>query len=222
MIQVHINVTETVSSELAAFIGALTGPQTTDLCQQGGMAARNAAVAYHREFDQSGGWRGKRYLGPSQNDGTDFGATVASGWQLEPDATASGVSISNDAAHYAYKVHGGTITPKRAGALTIPLIREAKGVRASVYVQNTGRKLFTIRGKNALFERTETTVTGSRGRRGQAGATAIRKSAVRAVYALVKSVTQAPWPGALPPDDVISGAFVEAYHAGLIRILDAS
>lgn len=206
---------------LQKIIGALTGPQATELNEQGGRAAVNAAIAYHREFDQAGGWKGPRYLGPGPNGGGDFGADVARGWFFQ-SADGSGATISNNADHYAFKVTGGTITPKRAKALTIPLIREAKGLYASVYQQNTGHRLFTIKGKNALFERTEGFTTGARGRRGRAGATSIRTSGIRAVYALVASVTMGPWPGAVPDDDLLATAFVEQWREGLADIIEES
>lgn len=210
MIQITANITDSVSPMLRDIIAALSGPQSAELNEQGGRAAVIEAVKYHREFDQAGGWKGTRYLGPSQGEGSPFGADVAAGWFFR-GADSDGATIANHATYYAFKVTGGTITPKRAKALTIPLIPEAKGLYASVYQQNTGKKLFTIKGKNALFERTDQVVTGARGRRGRAGATPIKQSGIRAIYALVKSVTMGPWPGAVPDDDVIASAFVRQY-----------
>jgi hypothetical protein len=221
MIALSVNIEDGASPMLREFIGALTGPQMSELTERGGRGAVNAAVKYHREFDQAGGWRGKHYLGPSQNDGASFGADVARGWFFM-EADAGGATIANHAEHYAFKVSGGTITPKRAGALTIPLIPEARGLYASVYQQNTGHRLFTIRGKHALFERTDQTVTGSRGRRGRPGASSIKKSGIRPVYALVASVTQGPWPGALPPDEILTDAFREQFSDGLEEIIERS
>lgn len=200
MITIQVNVADGASPALVAVISALTGAQAAELSEQGGIAARNAAVKYHREFDQSGGWKGKRYLGPGANDGGRFGSDVARGWALE-SFTSGGAVIANDATHYAFKVRGGTIRPKRAKALTIPLIQEAKGLYASVYQQNTGKRLFAIKGKNALFESTG-------------------KDTVRAVYALVKSVTMAPWPNAVPPDEVIGSAYTDQYREGLLEIIE--
>lgn len=221
MITIKVNISDGASPMLRNVIAALTGPQAAELSEQGGIAARNAAIEYHREFDQAGGWKGPRYLGKGPNDGKDFGADVARGWALE-SFTSGGAVIANDATHYAFKVKGGTITPKRAKALTIPLIQEAKGLFASVYQQNTGKRLFTIKGKNALFERLETITSGARGRRGQAGATPIRKSGIRAVYALVKSVTMGPWPNAVPPEELIAAAYTDQYREGLIEIIENS
>lgn len=221
MIKTTVTLNDAASPALLALLSSLTGPQREELTEQAGRAAANAASKYHREFDQAGGWKGKRYLGPGPNDGSSFGSGVARGWHIWSH-DAKGAVIANDAEHYAFKVKGGTIRPKRAKALTIPLIAEAKGVRASVYSQNTGKRLFTIRGKNALFERLGVEITGSRGRRGQAGGTSIQQSKVRAVYALMKSITMQPWPGSLPPDAVLTEAYADQYLAGVEDIIERS
>jgi len=221
MIRVNVSFEDKASPAIKAIISALEGSDRQELNEQGGRAAANAAAKYHRAFDQGGGWRGKRYLGPGPNDGSSFGSSVARGWSMD-SVDANGAVIANDAEYYGFKVTGGTIRPKRAKALTIPLIQEAKGIRASVYSQNTGRRLFTIRGKNALFERLGVTVTGSRGRRGQAGATSINQSKIRPVYALMKSLTLRPWPGALPPDDLLSDAFTDQWIEGIADIIERS
>ena len=220
MITYRVNLHDDGASEaLAELISAMTGAEAAGLNEIGGRAAANAAVTYHREFDAAGGWRGKRYLGPGNGTGSGFGADVARGWNFDA-ADANGATISNDATYYRFKVTGGTITPKRAKALTIPILPEARGLRASVYVQNTGHKLFTIRGKNALFERIEGVTSGARGRRGQPGATSIKTSGVRAVYALLKSVTMPPWPNALPPEELLAAAYSNAWRDGLADIIE--
>ena len=110
--------------------------------------------------------------------------------------------------------------PKRAKFLTIPLIPEARGIRARVYSQNTGHDLFTIKGKSALFERVGGVTTGTRGRKKQAGAKTIKTSTIRAVYALVRSVTLKPWPGALPAEGVLEYAFLTRYREALAEIIE--
>ena len=67
----------------------------------------------------------------------------------------------------------------------------------------TGNLLFTLTGKNALFEKTE-------------------GGGLRAVYALVKQVVQDPWPGALPDDETLSEAFVDTWLAGLGDLIEQS
>lgn len=196
MISIQVNVTDGASPALAAMISALTGPQATQLNEAGGLAARNAATKYHRDLEARDGWRGRRYLGQNSRSGS-FGAAVSQRWTML-DANATGATISNDAPFYRHKVSGGTIKPKRAKFLTIPLIPEARGVLASDYQQNSGKKLFRPKGKNVLMESTG-------------------KGTVRAVYALVASITQGPWKGALPPADVIAEAYTAQYRATLLQ-----
>lgn len=202
MIEIKVNVTDGASPMLRAVIAALTGKESAELNEQGGIAARNAAIQYHREFDKSGGWRGKRYLGKGPNEGGNFGSDVARGWSLE-SFNSGGAVIANDATYYSFKVRGGTIVPKRAKALTIPLIQEARGLRASVYEQNTGHQLFLSKSKNALMEKTD-------------------DGKVRSVYALVKSITMGPWPNALPPDELIASAFAGKYREALAELISSS
>lgn len=218
MISLKVTLDNHLEEELALLLSLLSGPEAETLNERGGSAARDAAVAYHEDFDKGNGWRGKRYLGPSQGEGGNFGSKVADGWSLE-SVTSGGAVIANDADHYAFKVRGGTITPKRAKALTIPIVPEAKGVRVANYQQNTGRRLFQVRGKQALFERIDSFTSGARGRRGQAGASTIRTSGIRAVYLLLKSVTMGPWSGAVPPESILANAYTDAYREGLEEMI---
>lgn len=220
---------DTASPALRKIMRALGGDVARELNTAAARGAMNAAMKYHREFDRAGGWRGKRYLGPSIGEGTGWGAGVARGWAFVK-ATTKGATIANDADYYAFKVTGGTITAKRVSALTIPLVPEAVGLYASVYQQNTGRRLFTIKGRNALFERTasggeSTTGAGMVGRvrrsDGSSRTGKISRTGVRAVYALLKSVTMAPWPGAVPPDEVLLDAYLTAWRAEMAGIIES-
>jgi len=80
------------------------------------------------------------------------------------------------------KVFGGTITAKRAGALTIPITAEAHGRRASVLERALGIKLFRLPNHPDVL----------------AG---IREGKMRPYYLLRKSVSQPPDPTALPPEE---------------------
>jgi hypothetical protein len=74
---------------------------------------------------------------------TDDGATVTVGGESGPKV----------------RIHvlGGTIVPKAAKALTIPIVREAYGLRAAEYEQSPqGGELFTIPRRPFLFEKNET------------------------------------------------------------------
>ena len=120
-------------------------------------------------------------------------------WFLS-SADASGAVISNpdEDGSLRHKIKGGTITAKNAGALTIPLVPEAHGRRTADYQSEIG-ELFTIPNKNALFE-------------------AVDGGGVRAVYALRQSITQDPWPDAIP----IGEELISAYGVKLMDVLAAS
>lgn len=198
MITTTVSVTDKASPAMKQFIAGLTGAESEGLNKAGGAGAVDAAREYHATFDQSGGWRGKRYLG-SGAEGSHFGSEVTVGWNLRA-VTMGGATIANNATYYAFKVSGGTIRPKRKKYLTVPLIAEARGMMASVYSQNTGHKLFTIPGKSALFE--------------QSG------EGVRAVYALIRSVTMGPWPKAVPDNEVIADGFLKRWKPALAELIN--
>jgi hypothetical protein len=83
---------------------------------------------------------------------------------------------------------GGTIVPKKAKALTIPLVAAAHGESVASYQTKYG-SLFAVRGKNALFEKTG--------------------DSIRAVFALRRSVKIPRDPDALPTDDALRAALAE-------------
>lgn len=217
MIGVHVNVADGASPTLREIISSLTGAEAEELNAIGGRAAAQEAARFHREFDQAGSWR----TSGRGSGGSRFGADVAQGWAFLT-ADRSGALIYNDADHYRFKVEGGAIRPKRVRYLTIPIIEEARGLRAETYVQNTGNRLFTIPGRSALFERTnapngESVTKRTRGRHRDGSVERIRrKGGIRAVYALVRSVTLPPMPEALPPEDDLREAYADAWITALI------
>lgn len=198
MIGLQIDVANEASAALLRIISMLEADGMRELNQVAGRAVVNTAIQYHREFDKAGGWKGSRYLGSTQNSGA-FGASVARGWNVFA-YDQNGLTVSNEADYYSFKVSGGTVTPKRAKYLTIPLIREARGMYVSVYEQNTGNKLFKPKGKNVLMERTG-------------------KGTARAVYALRTSVTHDPWPNALPPREMMADAYMTQLAQSIEELL---
>ena len=204
MITVSVSVKDTAEKAMTAFLSACTGADAERCNEVGARAAVNAARTYHDTFNKSGGWKGARYLGPGPEGPGKFGAEVAAGWEFL-ETRKDGATIGNDASYYAFKVTGGTITPKRAQKLTIPLVPEAVGRRAADYEIFTGRKLFIPKGHNALFELIDK-ATGE----------------VRPVYALRDIVTHQPWPGAVPPDDVIGDAYLAKWLDEATAIVEAA
>jgi len=144
-------------------------------------------------------------------------------WNQLANATAvSSVSDSGavvTVAEERFRIHvtGGVITPKKAKMLTIPLIEAANGLMASSYAQKFNRRLFTIPGRNALFERTgqgsesvigQTNVRARQGKRTLTIPLAAR-STIRPVYALVPRATIPADPDALPSAEKIQTALLE-------------
>lgn len=123
---------------------------------------------------------------------TNFWAGVADDTQVaEVREDGATVAIGGDGGQrIRIHIYGGDIVPKVKKALTIPLVAEAHGIRAAEYEQRTGRNLFPVKGKSALFEE-----------RPDGG--------VRAVYALRKRVTIPRDPEALPDDEVLKSALTE-------------
>ena len=156
--------------------------------QSGGQAVYVYLIEYHKKMD----WKGRRWI-PGAYSGT-FAQMVVRGWQ-PPVILGDHVKVTNKFGLLDWKIKGGTIRPKVAKALTIPLVSTAKGISAAQYSAVTGQKLFSAGG--SLCER-------------------IGKK-VEAVYALRQSVAQAPWPGAMPPDSDLKDAFIAGVEAGLHR-----
>lgn len=131
------------------------------------------------------------------------------------------VSIGSDT-HFRIHLLGGVIKPTGGRKyLTIPLIKEARGIRARVYEQTTGRKLFRPGNARVLMERsTEGAVSSDSGTTGiirtKTGFRKINirgKSRLRAVYALATQVNITKDPNALPPREQLAAALQDAGNA---------
>ena len=176
--QITVNVT--LSPELQVNLTRL-GSLAAELWPIGGRAVFDFLRDYHSKMD----WKGSNWF-PGPYSG-EFAQNVVAGWQ-EPVVSGDSVTIRNTFGLLSWKITGGTITPKTAKALAIPLIPAARGLNASEYHAARGGELF--REGAALFQ-----VIGRK---------------VEAVYALARSVSQAPWPDAMPPEENIRKVFVEA------------
>jgi hypothetical protein len=193
---------DTATSRLDA-IGAI--------CENPGEQLRAAASAvyefvkeYHIEFGNR--WRGDHYMaGPHSGE---WQQAVAEAWQppiLISDVDGASAIVENTHPHLAFKIEGGTIVPVSAGALTIPLVPEAKGISAREYAESQGVQLFAIKGVLA-------TVGTSRG----------KVHDIVPIYALKQSVTQEPWPGAMPPNEEIRDVFAAAFQLQLEPVLEGA
>lgn len=145
-------------------------------------AGADSVYNYLRDYHSKMDWRGSHWM-PGPNSG-EFAKSVVEGWQ-PPVITGNTVTITNTFGLLSWKITGGTISPRSARYLTIPLIPTAK---------NVGARNF----EDSLFV---------------AGRALCRKigQKLEAIYALSSGVTQAPWPGALPPEEVVANAFMDGF-----------
>jgi hypothetical protein len=170
----------------------------------------------------------KRNAEPNKLGGkrTNFWGQIADATSVASvDDSKAVVTVAED--RFAIHLFGGDIVPKAAKALTIPLVAEAHGLRAASYERLMGRKLFTIPGRNALFERTH------RGTESVVGQTNVRvkrktrsltiplsaRSTIRPVYALTAKVTIPRDEHALPDPKDVAAALQEEADAFLDRQL---
>lgn len=133
----------------------------------------------------------------------------------EVNDSGATVTIGSDS-HFRIHLLGGTIKPTGGRKfLTIPLIKEARGLRARTYEQESGHKLFRV--GRVLMERT---ADGDRSSVGSSQPSMLTKSGhkvfnlgpgttMRPVYALADHATIKKDPRALPPMPELAAALQE-------------
>lgn len=194
----EINIEDHVTPSVSAFLQTISPAGMTELNRLGSRAALNGARAYHREFDSRGGWFNRSL--PTWGAGrtrTQWPLQVYRAWSVQ-GLTADGFRLNNSHPHYRFKVNGGTISSSKW--LTIPMAPEAHGRTTKQYERVTGNRLFRPRGHDVLMAR----VNG----------------VARTIYALKKSVTQKPWPGALPPEARMVDPYIEVITKEIIAALE--
>lgn len=125
------------------------------------------------------------------------------------------VSVTISDPRFAQKVFGGTITAKRAGALTIPVSEKAYGRTASTFERETGLKLILIKvggtkSKNGSgSNRLENAVLAAR----------LPGGGLEVEYVLTKSVRQQKDPTALPDENQLKAAIIKRAQSYMDREL---
>jgi phage antirepressor YoqD-like protein len=156
---------------------------------------------------------------------TNFWKQVADATVMT-SATDQGAVVSIAEQRFRIHLFGGKILPTGGRKfLTIPLIKEAHGVRAREYEKKTGHKLFRLPGSRVLVERDgagdRSLMSGSTGTiRGKDGYRKINiggQTRLRGVFALKESVTIKPDRRALPPTATLIAALMETGNAWLAR-----
>ena len=160
----------------------------------GARAANDAVKVWYRSKGRNH-WSDK--TGPTHGPGRKASQwwRGTSRWKVDT-ANENGVTMSNSHIGLAHKITGGTISAKRASALTIPLHPKAHSLSAKTFSQ-TIAPLFRVKSILAMSD-------GNDG--------------IIPVYALKKSINQKPWPNALPPD----GTFVTPFEDAALDTLEQS
>lgn len=120
-----------------------------------------------------------------------------------PEQTGhNSISVRISDPRIAQKVFGGTITAKRAGALTIPVSEEAYGRTAATFERETGLKLFLIKIGGTKSNSLTNAVLAAK-----------RSGGLEIEYVLRQSVTQQKDPTALPPQSELEKAILARAQA---------
>ena len=126
---------------------------------------------------------------------TQWWRSTETGWAMkQPNSHA--VNFTNGTIGLAHKVTGGTIRAKRKKFLTIPVDPRAHGLTAKTF-SRTIAPLFAAKGMLMFVDE--------------------QTADVKAAYALKKSITQRPWPGALPPESSYLDTFIDEALDSLIE-----
>jgi hypothetical protein len=161
-------------------------------------------------------WRAKNAK-PNKLGGrrTNFWAAAAAATAVS-EVSDTGVTVAvqgEPGVKIRIHIFGGTIVPKVAQSLTIPIVREAYGMRVAEYEQQTGNELFSFGNVPLLFEKvddggTQSVIAGEGKKRGLTIPLA-RKQEIRPVYYLADSVEISRDPNALPDEDKLVAALQE-------------
>lgn len=166
------------------------------ILQVSGRAVADLLKKWYRRLDRE---EPNKLGGPRKH----FWREVADAVQKPVVAGDTTVTVAISHPVIAQKIFGGTIRAKRASLLTIPQTPEAYGRTAATYEAETGLKLVFLR-------QNDHAILASRAQ-GQG---------LTVQYVLVPSVHQEPDPNALPPEQQLEQAALEAADKALQRQLE--
>ena len=196
---VNVAITGAQEAKLAAI--RLSAPaQRRQAVTDGGIAALNVIKGYYRA-------KGRPFWvnpslpthGPGRKV-TQWWRSTETGWSMQQPNSYT-ASFVNGTIGLAHKVTGGTIRAKRKKFLTIPVDPKAHGLDAKTFAR-TIAPLFQAKGMLMYVDE--------------------QTADVKAAYALKKSITQRPWPGALPPEASYLDAFVNEALDSLIQSFEGA
>ena len=196
---VNVAITGAQEAKLAAI--KLSAPaQRRQAVTDGGIAALNVIKGYYRA-------KGRPFWvnpalpthGPGRKV-TQWWRSTETGWSMQQPNSYT-ASFVNGTVGLAHKVTGGTIRAKRKKFLTIPVDPKAHGLDAKTFAR-TIAPLFQAKGMLMYVDE--------------------QTADVKAAYALKRSITQRPWPGALPPESTYLDAFVNEALDSLIQSFEGA
>ena len=198
-LNVNVSITGAQEAKLAAM--RLAAPaQRKQAVNDGGIAALNIIKGYYRAKGRPF-WVNSAL--PTHGPGrkvTQWWRSTETGWTMkQPNSYTA--SFVNGTVGLAHKVTGGTIRAKRKKFLTIPVDPKAHGLDAKTFAR-TIAPLFQAKGMLMYVDE--------------------QTADVKAAYALKKSITQRPWPGALPPESSYLDAFVNEALDSLIQSFEGA
>jgi len=196
MLRVNLRAQDQASARLDEIAAMLANPQA--LYKDVG---RRGATELRKHFTQLDRTQPNKLGGPRTHFWLDVRNATGN-----PELEARGVSITISHLAFALQVHGGTVFPREARALTIPLHPLAHGRRASVFEEETGFKLFRPKSKNPRFARLLMAEIDDR---------------VVPIYKLASSATIHADPHALPEDEAFGAAIMDTAEKHFARKLDA-
>jgi hypothetical protein len=198
-LDIKVSVSGAQEAKLAAI--RLTSPAARRAAvYDGGLAAMNVVRGYYARKGRFG-WINSSL--PTHGPGrvpSQWWRSTETGWSLRQTNSYS-VSMVNGTVGLAHKITGGTIRAKRKKFLTIPVTPEAHGLNTRTF-SRTIAPLFQAKGM-LLFKDPQT-------------------DEVKAAYALKRSVTHRPWPGALPPENSYLDAFLNQSLSSLIQFFETT
>lgn len=185
--------TRAVTDALAEMGRTLSRPRT--MMEAAGKEVVQALKAHFRERQGEGnrkGWPSRRFWFGVKNSVAN--ATAVD----EVTDTSAIVAIASPA--FAHKIKGGTVRPKEAKAIAIPLRAEAyrMGGQGSIREHSKGRDLFLLKTRRGAWLVRQKSKSRGRGK--------IRTTTLEFWFKLVGAVTHKPDPRALPEAREIAAA----------------
>jgi len=186
----HISLTkDTVTPELARLLRESKRPKS--IYAAGAKAVQVELIRHLQTLQSRGnqkGWPSRKFFagGP---DSVRKKVGLA-------DLSDTGATITIADPRFVHRIEGGTVTPKRAGSLAIPLTAEAYAMSGKGTLRQVAKDLVLIKTKNGSFLARPSKAKG--------------KSPLRFLFMLLKSVTHKPHPQEMPDKSKLTATAQEA------------